>query len=204
MPEHYYTQDPHSAHKERTIAARAADLTLTFDTDAGVFSKNELDPGSKLLIESMGDLSGRVLDLGCGWGPVGICLALKNPQAQLVLSDVNERALSLARRNLQKNGAQAEVIESDGFSALEGTFDHVVTNPPIRAGKAVIYGMFDTAFERLTPGGTLTIVIRKQQGAPSALKHLQEKFGEAEIIARGGGYWIIRAVKGDVGREQEA
>lgn len=204
MPEHYYTQDPHSAHRERSIIAQAADLQLSFDTDAGVFSKNELDPGSRLLIESVGALSGRVLDLGCGWGPVGICLALKNPQARLVMSDVNERALSLARRNLQKNGAVAEVIESDGFAALEGTFDHVVTNPPIRAGKALIYGLFDTAFERLTPGGTLNIVIRKQQGAPSALKHLQEVFGNAEVIARGGGYWIIRAVKGDAGREHEA
>ena len=196
MPDYYYTQNPASAHKERSIAARALGLTLTFETDAGVFSKNELDPGSKLLIESMGALSGRVLDLGCGWGPVGAFLALANPQAQLVMSDVNARALDLARRNLKNNGAAAEVVESDGFELIEGTFDHVVTNPPIRAGKALIYGLFDTAHERLRDGGALTIVIRKQQGAPSALKHLQETFGNAEVIAKGGGYWIIRSVKG--------
>lgn len=196
MPDYYYTQNPASAHKERSIAARALGLTLTFETDAGVFSKNELDPGSKLLIESMGALSGRVLDLGCGWGPVGTFLSLANPQAQLVMSDVNARALDLARRNLKNNGAAAEVVESDGFESIEGTFDHVVTNPPIRAGKALIYGLFDTAHERLRDGGALTIVIRKQQGAPSALKHLQETFGNAEVIAKGGGYWIIRSVKG--------
>ena len=143
MPDYYYTQEPASAHKERSITARALGLTLTFETDAGVFSKNELDPGSRLLIESMGALSGRVLDLGCGWGPVGTFLALANPQAQLVMSDVNERALDLARRNLKNNGAAAEVVESDGFESLEGTFDHVVTNPPIRAGKALIYALFD-------------------------------------------------------------
>ena len=196
MPDYYYTQEPASAHKERSITARALGLTLTFETDAGVFSKNELDPGSRLLIESMGALSGRVLDLGCGWGPVGAFLALANPQARLVMSDVNARALDLARRNLKNNGAAAEVVESDGFESIEGTFDHVVTNPPIRAGKALIYSLFDTAHERLRDGGALTIVIRKQQGAPSALKHLEETFGNAEVIAKGGGYWIIRSVKG--------
>lgn len=201
MPDYYYTQEPASAHKERSITVRALGLTLSFETDAGVFSKNELDPGSRLLIESLGALSGRVLDLGCGWGPVGTFLSLVNPQAQLVMSDVNERALDLARRNLKNNGATAEVIASDGFAALEGTFDHIATNPPIRAGKALIYGLFDTAHERLREGGTLTIVIRKQQGAPSALRHLEETFGNAEVIAKGGGYWIIRSVRG---KEEEA
>ncbi len=201
MPDYYYTQEPASAHKERSITVRALGLTLSFETDAGVFSKNELDPGSRLLIESLGALSGRVLDLGCGWGPVGTFLSLVNPQAQLVMSDVNERALDLARRNLKNNGATAEVIASDGFAALEGTFDHIATNPPIRAGKALIYGLFDTAHERLREGGALTIVIRKQQGAPSALRHLEETFGNAEVIAKGGGYWIIRSVRG---KEEEA
>ena len=201
MPEYYYTHTPNSEHEERHFTSVFMGKTLAFETDAGVFSKNELDPGSRLLIESMGALSGRVLDLGCGWGPVGTFLSLANPQAQLVMSDVNERALDLARRNLKNNGAAAEVVASDGFAALEGAFDHVVTNPPIRAGKALIYGLLDTAHERLRPGGALMIVIRKQQGAPSALKHLQETFGNAEVIAKGGGYWIIRSVKG---KEEEA
>ena len=195
MAEHYYTQNPESEHHERLVRATACGLTLEFVTDAGVFSKDGLDPGSRLLIESMPSLSGRVLDLGCGWGPVGVFLARFNPAARLVMADVNERALGLARRNLQGNGVTADVVASDGFSNIPGLFEHVVTNPPIRAGKQVIYAMFDEAFNRLEPGGTLTIVIRKQQGAPSALKHFQETFGNAEIAAKDAGYWIIRARK---------
>ena len=137
-----------------------------------------------------------VLDLGCGWGPVGVSLGAANPEAQLVLCDVNERAVALAQKNIRSNGlTNAQAVVSDAFSALSGSFDHVVTNPPIRAGKQAIYAMFDEAHERLTPGGTLTIVIRKQQGAPSAQKHLLSVFGNAETIARGGGYHVIQCRK---------
>jgi 16S rRNA (guanine1207-N2)-methyltransferase len=195
MGEHYFTQNPASAHRERTFETTVCGLTLSFVTDAGVFSKDGLDPGSRLLIETLPPLSGRVLDLGCGWGPVGAFLAKLNPAARLVLADVNPRALALARRNLKANGVEAEVVESDGFERVEGPFSHVVTNPPIRAGKALIYALFDEAFRRLEPGGALTIVIRKQQGAPSALKHFQETFGSGTIIAKDAGYWIIQARK---------
>ena len=195
MSEHYFTARPQSEHRERAVRAAACGLTLDFVTDAGVFSKDGLDPGSRLLIESLPPLSGRVLDLGCGWGPVGAFLARLNPQARLVLADVNERALGLARRNLEMNGVRAELILSDGFERIEGGFRHVVTNPPIRAGKRLIYALFDEAFSRLEPGGALTIVIRKQQGAPSALKHFQETYGNGQIIARDAGYWIIQARK---------
>ncbi len=195
MAEHYFTPRPESEHRERLVQATACGLTLEFVTDAGVFSKDGLDPGSRLLIESMPPVSGRVLDLGCGWGPVGVFLARLNPEARLALADVNQRALELTRRNLLKNGVAAEVIESDGFTNIEGTFHHVVTNPPIRSGKQTIYALFDEAYGRLEPGGDLTIVIRKQQGAPSAVKHFQETFGNAEITAKSAGYWIIRAYK---------
>ena len=195
MAEHYYTPQPQSEHHERAVRAEVRGLALDFVTDAGVFSKNELDPGSRLLIESLPPLSGRVLDLGCGWGPVGVFLAKLNPEASLTLADVNERALDLARRNLDKNGVRAQLILSDGFQRIEGGFRHVVTNPPIRAGKQLIYALFDEAFRRLEPGGTLTIVIRKQQGAPSALKHFKETYGSGGIVAKDAGYWIIQTRK---------
>ena len=196
MNEHYYTRTPVSAHHDRLIETTLLGRQMRFHTDAGVFSRDDVDPGSRLLIESAGPLNGRILDMGCGWGPVGLSLALENPSADVLMADVNGRAVELSERNRRLNGVvNARVIESDAFESVEGEFEHILTNPPIRAGKQVIYGMFDEAFNRLTPGGSLTIVIRKQQGAPSAKKHLEEVFGNAEVIARGGGYWIIRSIK---------
>ena len=113
------------------------------------------------------------------------------PELKMTMADVNERALALAAQNVAKNHMQAKAVLSDGFSAVEGEFDAVMTNPPIRAGKAVIYRMFEDAKAHLAPGGALYLVIRKQQGAPSALKFLKELYANAEVIARDGGYWII-------------
>ena len=193
MPDHYFTSKPTSDHRIYSFQTEVRNYMLTFETDAGVFSRDGLDPGSRLLIESLPPMTGRLLDMGCGWGPVGLFLKKMNPAAEIVMSDINERALDLTVRNAKRNGLTVETVLSDGFAAIEGRFDHVVTNPPIRAGKDVIYGLFDAAREHLTETGDLTIVIRKQQGAPSALKHLSETYAEARVTARGGGYWIISA-----------
>ncbi len=196
MADHYFSNNPTSAHHERQIETTLRGKAMRFYTDAGVFSKDEVDPGSRLLIETAAALSGRVLDMGCGWGPVGLSLALANPDAQIVMADINERAAELSERNRRLNGVlNAQIIISNGFEEVDGEFDHVFTNPPIRAGKQTIYAMFDESYRRLHTGGTLNIVIRKQQGAPSAKKHLEEVFGNAEVIDKSGGYWIIRCTK---------
>lgn len=198
MSEHYYTRNPTSGHDEREFSAEILGLSLTFRTDAGVFSKDGVDRGTRALIEAMPPLSGRALDLGCGWGAAGIPLALKNPGCAFVLTDINERAASLAAENARKNGAgNVSVVTGDGFAAVEGAFSAIFTNPPIRAGKETIYGMFLGARDRLLPGGALYVVIRKQQGAPSALNFLRGAFGNAEVIERAGGYWVIRAERRD-------
>ena len=197
MSEHYYTARPASAHDERQVDVRALGLSLRFTTDAGVFSRDGLDRGTEALLEALPPLSGRVLDLGCGWGAVGVTLAKKYPGLEVVMTDVNERAAALARRNLDANGATAQVVCGDGFEAVEGDFDAVITNPPIRAGKAVIYRLFAEAKDHLRPGGALYIVIRKQQGAPSALKYLKELYGSAETIGREAGFHVIAAKKGE-------
>lgn len=197
MNQHYYTAQPQSRHDVRPHQVRVAELDLRFFTDSGVFSKTGLDQGTRLLIETAPPLSGRVLDLGCGWGALGIPLALLNPQAQLVLTDINQRAAALAEKNARENGARNLTVHTgDGFEGVEGLFDYVVTNPPIRAGKAVIYPLFEQALKRLVPGGAMYLVIRKQQGAPSALKFLAGLSGDAQCVARDKGYWIIRCGKG--------
>ena len=200
MPDHYYTASPESAHEERSFRAVFAGRVLAFDTDAGVFSKQHVDPGSELLCRSLpDDLSGDVLDMGCGWGVMTVMTLARFPQLSMTMADVNERALALAVSNVQKNRMQAAAVLSDGFAAVEGEFDAVITNPPIRAGKNVIYKMFEDAKTHLKPGGRLILVIRKQQGAPSALKFLKALYGKAEVIERDGGYWIIECTKEEKG-----
>ena len=193
MPDHYYTENPNSAHDERRIALQALGNDLTFVTDAGVFSRDGLDRGTEVLLEALPPLEGRVLDLGCGWGAVGVALGKRYPALDIVMTDINSRAVELARRNLAENGVTAAVLQGDGFDAVEGRFDAIVTNPPIRAGKAVIYGLFARARDYLEPDGALYVVIRKQQGAPSALKYLKEIYSRAETVDRASGFHVLRA-----------
>ncbi len=197
MSQQYFTSNPTSESRPEQFEAWLLDQKLSFHTDSGVFSRDAVDYGTRVLLSSLPPLSGRVLDLGCGWGAIGVTIGKKYPDIQLIMGDVNERALSLSRKNLKENGvSNAEVVLSDAFSAIDGEFDFIITNPPIRTGKQVIYAMFDTAHQHLKPGGKLFIVIRKQQGAESALKHLKSVFFRAEMINRDKGYWIIECEKG--------
>jgi 16S rRNA (guanine1207-N2)-methyltransferase len=198
MSEHYYTNNPKAAHDESQISVTLRGFALTFTTDAAVFSRQRIDFGSALLIEVMqirpDDV---VLDLGCGYGPIGTVAGRLAPQGRVYLVDVNERAAALARRNLDENGVtNAEVRVGDGLAPVRGlVFDKVLTNPPIRAGKQVIYQMVDDAFAQLKPGGEYWCVIQTKQGAPSMKKKLKETFGNVEDVEREAGYHIFRAVK---------
>ena len=192
MSEQYFTQKPTSGSRESRFQLELSGESFTFLCDRGVFSVGELDAGTRILLDALPPLSGRILDLGCGWGAIGTILGRRYPEAEVLLSDVNERALHLAIENLKLNGVKnAHAVLSDGFENIEGTFDFIITNPPIRAGKQLIYSLFDTALARLKPGGRLYIVIRKQQGAESALRHLAAS--SAEVIEKSKGYWIIQA-----------
>lgn len=196
MTEHYFSKDPAAKHDERLIRCEARGLFLSFETDAGVFSKAHMDPGSELLIETVPEICGRVLDLGCGWGAIGVSLAKAFRDASFVLADVNERAVSLAQANITRNGVlNAEAVVSDGLHSVEGAFDAVVMNPPIRAGKQLVYRLFSEAHAALLPGGKLYAVIRKQQGAPSALKFLEGLFMSATVVSRDRGYHVIGCTK---------
>lgn len=192
MTQHYFTSNPQSAHDERAIQVELAGVRADFCTDAGVFSRDGLDFGSRLLIETVHPLlHGRVLDMGCGWGAIGVLLAKLCPGVQITMADINERAVALAARNARQNGAIAETLVSDGYENIAPAFDAIVTNPPIRAGKQTVYRILDGAKTRLAPGGRLFLVIRKEQGAPSAQTHLQGVYSRVELLARKKGYWIL-------------
>jgi 16S rRNA (guanine1207-N2)-methyltransferase len=195
--EHYFTSRPETAGEERQITARLKGLEFRFWTDAGVFSRQGIDFGTRLLIETVQPPeAGEILDLGCGYGPVGIVCAKADPSCRVTMVDVNRRALQLAERNARLNGVidRVTVLESDGLRSLSDRFfDAVLINPPIRAGKAVVYRLFAEAAEHLKPQGSLWVVIRKKQGAESAKRELESRFQSVSRVEQKKGYWVLKA-----------
>ncbi|HQA58093.1 MAG TPA: class I SAM-dependent methyltransferase [Acetivibrio sp.] len=193
---HYYTQNPDTPHDIGIIEYEVKGIKLQLTTDSGVFSKKKVDYGSNLLINSLPPASGNVLDIGCGYGVIGISLAKLNPGSYVTMIDINERAVDLAEKNIKLNKVtNAKAMQSDGFSIVTDKFDMIVSNPPIRAGKKVIYPIFENSINYLNPGGAIFIVIQKKQGANSAFSKLEEIYGNCDVINKSGGYWIIRSIK---------
>ncbi|SFX38805.1 16S rRNA (guanine1207-N2)-methyltransferase [Thermoactinomyces sp. DSM 45891] len=197
MSDHYYSKNPISKKEERDFEVMVRGEKLSFQTDAGVFSKKGLDFGSRFLIESV-DLKGacHILDLGCGYGPIGLSIAKMNPNIHVTMVDINERAVELAKKNAVYNrlSERVNIFVSDRFEKVAGMkFDCILLNPPIRTGKTVIYQMFAEAKRHLHDSGSFWIVIRKQQGAESACTELHDLFSSVEVVERKKGYWVIRA-----------
>lgn len=197
MQTHYFTDNTGLPSNEKEYRYSFMGHTYVFVTDDGVFSKSALDEGSRILLEAVmqEDIHGEVLDLGCGYGPIGIITGTCFPSVHLTMTDINPRAVQLAERNCAANGIKADVFVSDGFAAVQGMYDHVLTNPPIRAGKQVIYRMFEDAHAHLQPSGSLYAVIRRKQGAESAVKKFTEIFGNCEVILRSKGYWVLKGIR---------
>ncbi|MGM9905502.1 class I SAM-dependent methyltransferase [Lactobacillus sp.] len=199
MAEQYFTENPTASHDEHHVNYHLNGINLNLTTDAGVFSKNRVDYGSGVLIEQMLDQDlpgGNILDVGCGYGPIGLFAAKKWPDRQVDMVDVNERAMDLARRNAAANGAgNVNIFASDRYQEVAGQYAMIVTNPPIRAGKAIWSSILSEAKDHLLEGGILLVVIQKKQGAPSAKKLMAASFGNCEILTRDKGYYILKSVK---------
>lgn len=193
---HYYTPNPGSDHDIIAINYRAKGTELRFTTDAGVFSRRKVDYGSDFLIHSLPALDGRVLDLGCGYGPIGISLASLNPGIEMIMTDINQRAVTLAQKNIRANRIiNAEAFESDGFSNIAGTFAVIASNPPVRAGKCIIYSLLEQSYDFLAPKGNLWLVIQKKQGASSMAAKLESVFSNCTVEDKAKGYWLLHSIK---------
>lgn len=199
MTSHYYTEQPESEHKFEQWSFELLGKSFHFVTDSGVFSRNTVDFGSRVLLGAFQwqDLpDGRVLDVGCGYGPIGLAVAsVTNRLVEMI--DINQRAVDLAKKNAQKNQlTQVDIHTSYIYDDLhEIQYAAIISNPPIRAGKKVVHGILSGAYPLLITGGTLTIVIQKKQGAPSAQKKMNELFGNVEIVAKEKGYYVLKSVK---------
>ena len=195
MSKMYYAENPDAAHDIHELRVDLLGEKMTFLTDAGVFSKKMVDFGSQLLLKCLEVNQGEtVLDVGCGYGPLGLSLA-KAYGVQATMVDINNRALDLARQNAERNKVEATIFQSNIYEQVEGTFDHVISNPPIRAGKQVVHEIIEKSKDFLATDGDLTIVIQKKQGAPSAKSKMEDVFGNCEIVKKDKGYYILRSVK---------
>lgn len=199
MGEHYYTTNPEAKHEFQEIETELRGRKYKFLTDAGVFSRNRIDRGSELMIEAMEIKPGdKILDMGCGYGPIGIVASdLTGSQGQVIMADINQRAVDLVRENYKRNiVTNATVIQSDAYTNIsDRDFDIILTNPPFRAGKKVVYPMIEAAHEHLKNGGALYTVCMTRQGAKTLAKKMEEVFGEVDEVEKGSGYRVYRAIK---------
>lgn len=188
---HYYSKEQDSEFIPFTFKAKASGLELEFWSAAGVFSKDELDFASRLLIENAEIKKGdSVLDLGCGIGIIGIFLKKLHPTIKLTLSDVNQRALDLTSMNLKLHKMEAGIADSDIYRKIKGTFDIIVTNPPIAAGRETCFKIIEGAKEHLNKGGSLQLVARHNKGGRALGEHMKEVFGNMTELVKKGGFRV--------------
>ena len=195
---HYYENNENLKSEIVTIDFYFRGKSLKFLSDNGVFSKKAIDFGSATLLQYLEKIKdgSSVLDVGCGYGTIGVTLATLYPSSNFDLVDVNLRAVNLAKQNaINNNALNVNVFESNTYANVTKTYDLIVTNPPIRAGKNVVHDIILNGFNYLNIGGSLWCVIQKKQGAPSAIKALEEKYRSVSVVAKDKGYYIIKAEK---------
>ncbi|MBP2619808.1 class I SAM-dependent methyltransferase [Streptococcus panodentis] len=195
MSKMYFAENPDAEHDIHKLRVKLLGQEMTFLTDAGVFSKKMIDYGSQVLLSALDFKPGAsVLDVGCGYGALGLTL-VKAQAVKASLLDINSRALELTRKNAEANHISAQIFQSNIYEKVEGHFDHIISNPPIRAGKQVVHEVISGSSRHLKEGGDLTIVIQKKQGAPSAKAKMEEVFGNCQILKKNKGYYILRSEK---------
>ena len=196
MPHYFSESNDTLKSNPKQIAFSVNDIPLKFKTDIGVFSKDGYDRGTEVLLSylEVEDTVKKALDLGCGYGVVGVYLA-KRYDIKVYMVDVNKRAINLATENVLLNSVEADVFLSDGFENIRDEYDLIISNPPIRAGKDTVYKFFTDARNYLTKDGSFVIVINKKHGAESAIRKLQTIYQTVEIVKRKKGFNVIKCKK---------
>ena len=197
--QHYFIDKEHVPSDFFDFNDQVLDLNLCFRSCDSIFSKNKIDDGTRTLLETIAKkctLTGNCLDLGCGLGVIGIALC-KKYALNFDMVDINGTAVKLSRQNTITNNVQRQtnVFESDGFSAVKNMYDNIITNPPIKTGKTLLFSLMNGAYEHLNQNGQLILVIRKDHGMESLKKHLLELFGNCQILERNKGYYILHCTK---------
>jgi len=195
---HYYSREQNDIESNPSyFNFNFKGLELKFKTDNGVFSKDYIDYGSFAMLKAFipNDIDLPILDMGSGYGPIGITVSRLFGKL-VYMCEINERAYNLSLENINANKANCKAFNSDLYEKVEGLkFSSIITNPPIRAGKDIVFKIYDEAFKHLVAGGELWVVIQKKQGAPSSKEHIEKLFGNCEIINRDKGYYILKAIK---------
>ena len=190
---HYFSEKQDSELRARTITVRLKRISFKLHSGAGIFSKGKLDKGTALLINYCEiNQQQRMLDIGCGYGVVGIAMKLMHSDSEVVMSDVNERAIMLAKRNVKLNDVDIKVVKSNLYEKLD-KFDVILSNPPQSVGKKVCFSIIEEAFSHLNLGGSLQLVARHNKGGKQLMEHMQDVFGNVSVTKRGSGYRVYKA-----------
>jgi 16S rRNA G1207 methylase RsmC len=195
--EHYFTEKPTSEIKERSFKHKIKNIELSLTSVSGVFAfENKVDKASELLIEAFRPSGRSVLDLGCGYGAVGLFIKAAYRDRLVCLSDINERAIEYAMLNAANNNLEIKVVKSDLFSAFDGiTFDDIVTNPPFAAGKKLLASLIDQVYDHLNRNGALWMVAYHNKGGSSLKAMMQERFSNAEDVEKSGGIRVYKSIR---------
>lgn len=194
---HYYVEEPITPLKVREIRLELKNGHIyNFKSPSGVYSFGNVDKATEILINHHAPIYGKVLDIGCGYGIIGITIKKENPGVELYMSDINKRAVEFAKINAKDNNIDVDIRQGNLYEPWEGmTFDHIIANPPIVAGKEVWMNLIKGAFEHLKDGGTLQLVAYHNKGGKRIRNYMKEVFGNAEDIWKEGGIRIYLSKK---------
>ena len=192
----YFEYDPSLKEEDLKFSYTFKGNVLNFISNSGVFSKTRVDFGTNVLLNSLGDLNtcNSILDLGCGIGIIGLCLKKYYNNINIDMVDINEKCIALSKKNMELNKVNTNIYLSDMYANINAKYDCIISNPPIRAGKAKVFEVVDGALTHLNQNGKLIVVIQKKQGAESMKKHMEEVFKNVNVITKEKGYFVLESL----------